>query len=58
MGSDFRVYFNVDGKVRPFAAESGRERLMAEPLDASMNALRVDIRLAPEAKGRAGELSL
>ncbi|MDF7800815.1 hypothetical protein P4C99_15175 [Pontiellaceae bacterium B1224] len=56
--SDFRVYFNVAGEVKPFAAESSKERFKVKPIDRKMEALRVDISLAPEAEGEAGDLTL
>jgi hypothetical protein len=56
--SDFRVYFNVAGEVKPFAAESSKERFRVAPIDQKMESLRVDISLAPEAEGKAGNLTL
>jgi hypothetical protein len=56
--SDFRVYFNVAGEVKPFAAESSKERFNVKPINQKMEALRVDISLAPEADGEAGDLTL
>jgi hypothetical protein len=56
--SDFRVYFNVGGEVKPFAAESSMERFKVKPIDKKMESLRVDISLAPEAEGKAGKLTM
>jgi hypothetical protein len=56
--SDFRVQFNVDGTVKPFAAESSRERCEVKPVGGKVDSLRVDIRLAPEAEGKAGKLTM
>lgn len=56
--SDFRVYFNVAGEVKPFAAESSKEKFKVKPIKKKMESLRVDISLAPEAKGKAGDLSM
>ncbi|MDF7808179.1 hypothetical protein P4E94_12070 [Pontiellaceae bacterium B12219] len=56
--SDFRVFFNVAGEVKPFAAKSAMERFKVKPINQKMDALRVEIRLAPEAEGKAGDLTL
>lgn len=56
--SDFRVYFNVAGQVKPFAAESSMERFKVKPINKKMESLRVDISLAPEAAGKAGDLTM
>lgn len=56
--SDFRVYFNVAGEVKPFAAESSKEKFKVKPIGKKLESLRVDIRLAPEAEGKAGTMTL
>ncbi len=56
--SDFRAYFNVEGTVKPFAAESSMESIKGGFAEHAQKCLRVDLSLAPEAEGRAGALSL
>jgi hypothetical protein len=56
--SDFRVYFNLAGEVKPFAAESSKEIFKVKPIDRKMESLRVDISLAPEAAGDGGKMTL
>jgi hypothetical protein len=56
--SDFRVYFNVAGEVKPFAAVSSKETFRVTPIDRKLESLRVDISLAPEAEGKGGSLTL
>ncbi|WP_136077433.1 hypothetical protein [Pontiella desulfatans] len=56
--SDFRVYFNVAGEVKPFAAASSRETFKVKPINKKLESLRVDVSLAPEAEGKAGDMTL